>query len=492
MYRSYVDECARSNTMNGESVEVVSVKTKHTIKSGNGKPQLNIYHLFCIAFVAFWIGVVFASVTLNTRAVRTPCTPPDCIDDRIGSTFINRDTNFLLQINRSKKGDVKKNKLITRNVNTPVENEYIGEKKMILLYGNKVWNKYDKWHRYDWRQCPQAYSNCRITTDFSRLAQSSAVVYNAADMPSQEHVENIKTNGKIKRVFLSGLTPLRTKFQPKDFNNFFDLSITYKSESNIRIPYWPNDGLLPHMYRPRPEKAATNLTKNALLDLEDEIKHYFTRSGKEAFMAATITNCEDGHYPNLYMAKLQDEGLIYTYSLSDNKTCLKRMKETKRLPCHGELSDDCVKHFETFKFIVLPDDDLCKDYTTRKYWTSIFAWRTVPLLYGGGNYKKHLIPNSYIDCVGNEDYISPSFKKAYLTSQDPLKYYKTFHLWRHENRVETFHWQCELCRELNEKAAKTSKKIDMNKFWNKEKECGEQTDIHELMRLQFVRTGVSY
>lgn len=164
------------------------------------------------------------------------------------------------------------------------------------------------------------------------------------------------------------------------------------------------------------------------------------------------------------------------------------MKDTIKLPCKEELSDDCVKHYEIFKFVITPDEDLCKDYTTRKYWTSIFAWQAVPLLYGAGDYKKHLIPNSYIDCVGKEDYISPSFKKAYYPSQDPVKYYKKFHLWRHENRVEKFHWQCELCRELHEK--NKTLKIDMTKFWNKEKDCGEKIPTHELMRLQLVRTGV--
>ena len=89
----------------------------------------------------------------------------------------------------------------------------------------------------------------------------------------------------------------------------------------------------------------------------------------------------------------------------------------------------------------------------------------MPLLYGASSYSKFLIPNSSIDTIGNEDYISPSFIKAYGPSQIDIKYYKTFRLWKHKDRVETFYWQCELCRELS--SSKYRQRIKMSEFWNK-------------------------
>lgn len=479
-----------------ESVVIIDVPVKSKIiKNGNGKNQLSLYHLFFIALIAFWFGVVFASITLSTRAVQqSTCTPPGCQENQQnGNIFIDKDT-YLVQ-NMSKRtadhNNDDPNKLITRRVSTiSSENEQLGEKKIILLHGDKVWTKYDKWHRYDWRKCPAKYSNCRITTDASRMSQSAAVVYNAEDMPLEEHVDLVRKR-KVKRVFLSGKTPLRTTFKPADYDNFFDMTVTYKSDSTVRIPYWPNDGLLPEMYRPRPESDIKNLTDDDMLDLKDELKGFYQKSGKDPFMGAVVENCADQQYPNLYMRKLQEEGMIHAYSLNDTDQCKKHMKDTSILPCNGgELSDDCVKHFEIFKYILVPDDDLCIDYTTRKYWAAIFAWQAVPLVYGAGNYQKHLIPNSYIDCVGKEDYVSPSFKKAWYPSQNELEYYKTYHLWRHQNRVEKYHWQCELCAALNTADADTDAKVDMKKFWNKETECGDKIRIHELMRLQLVRTGV--
>ena len=221
------------------------------------------------------------------------------------------------------------------------------------------------------------------------------------------------------------------------------------------------------------------------------MKDYFTRFGKQHLLAYTVKFCEDKLYPNLFVGKLRDEGMINTFALNNSKECMDKVAGTVVLPCGGGiLSDDCVKLFETFKFVIVPDEDLCTDYTTRDYWIAILAWQAVPLLYGASDYDKYLIPNSYIDMIGNEEYISPSFKKAYISSKAPMQYYKKFHLWRHEDRVEEYYWQCELCRELNKPKNRMSKKINMSEFWDKDKDCGKKLHVHELMRLQLVRTGV--
>ena len=42
--------------------------------------------------------------------------------------------------------------------------------------------------------------------------------------------------------------------------------------------YWPNDGLLPAMYRPK--TPGRNVAGEDLLDLEDDVKGYFKKFGK--------------------------------------------------------------------------------------------------------------------------------------------------------------------------------------------------------------------
>ncbi|XP_065667815.1 3-galactosyl-N-acetylglucosaminide 4-alpha-L-fucosyltransferase FUT3-like [Hydra vulgaris] len=437
-------------------------------------------HLAAVTLISFWFGVGFTVFILNT--LKENCQGYQCLTNKI------KEESFIVKID-PKYNSIENNnitKFVTRKQNYEKDHLNTVNTKTIYLHDKDVWNKYDLWQPIHWSKCPPKASKCRITTDPNQLESSDAVVYNSLKMPSIDQIDNIKA-AKFKRVFLSGQTPTQSSFNPKNFDGFFDLTITYKDESDIRIPYWPNDGILPSMYRPKRIKGA-EINNETLLEIEDEVKSYFSKFGKDQFMAFTIKNCSQNLFSNMFVKKLREEGNINIYSLVNQKECLQMIIDTTVLPCKNFDWDDCVKHFERVKFVITPDEDLCIDYTTRDYWKAILAWNAVPLLYGAGNYKKHLIPNSYIDTVANEDYISPSFQKAYGPSQDDLKYYKTFHLWRHEDRVEEYYWQCELCDILRKE--KVSKKVKMSEFWDKDKNCGKSLDVYEKMRLQLVRTGV--
>ena len=447
----------------------------------------SILFLSFLLVVAFCCGIIYANYSLDP-ASKTQCIGNECLQGRAKQIKLNSGKPSLTVIESLTENE----KLHTIKESFDEETENYGSKILIFLYGGKVWNKYDKWRKNDWRKCPPKYSNCRITTQKHLLTDSKAIVYNAEDMPTNRHVEKVIGDKTIKRIFLSGKTPSETNFNPSLYKDFFDLSITYKRESTIRIPYWPNDGLLPAMYRP---KVSHELDEEEILDLEDELENYFKKVGKEEFLAFLIKNCSENHYPNMFVKKLREEGLINTFAGKDSK-CMQQIPETVFLPCNISSLDDCSRHFERFKFIITPDEFLCTDYTTRDYWYAILAWQAVPLIYGAGNYDKHLIPNSYINMLAS-DYISPSFKAAHEVLQDPIKYYKTFHLWRHQDSYESFYWQCELCQLLQEEQGNPealdntqSRKIDMTSFWDKDKQCGLKVQDHELMRLQFVRTGV--
>jgi len=474
-----------------QSSAINNVEQTHMIKNRNlqlstvskKNMSISLLHITLLTLGAFWFGVIFSQLALNSKISDSykECMSPECL---LNLTF-NKEENVA---NEEKLEEIPLfgSKLIIReDVDEVPEN--MKSKKLILLHG-KPWNKYDKWQRFDWHKCPPKWSNCRITTDRNRLFEISAVVYNAEDMPTTYDIDKTKFVDSVQKVFLSGLTPLDTKFDPKKYEDFFDLSITYKSDSTIRIPYWPNDGLLPAMYRPKPQTKI--LSAEEMLDLEDEVKDYFVKFGKDHFMGYTSKSCEKDNYANLFVGKLREEGMINTYSIHNKSECLNLIKDTIELPCRGLTTDDCSKHFERFKYMITADESLCVDYITRDYWNAILAWQTVPMLYGASDYKKLLVPNSYIDMVAEEDYISPSFKKAYGPAQNEMSYYKAFHLWRHEERIEEYYWQCELCRTIKQIPNVKKNKIKMQEFWNAAKDCGEKLTVHERMRLQLVRTGV--
>ena len=438
--------------------------------------KFTFFHLAAVTLISFWFGVGFTIFILNT--LKDTCQGTQC-----GVKAVETPLN----INNDNQEDVSNStKFATRKAEVEKDRLNLVNSKLIYLHDKQIWNKYDMWQAFDWSKCPPKASRCRITTDENHLESSDAVVFNSLKMPSLDQVKNLKS-GKFKRVFLSGETPVRSMFDPKNYDDFFDYTITHKSESDIRIPYWPNDGILPAMYRPKHRKNI-RIDNETMLSIEDEVKSYFTRYGKEEFMAYIIKNCSLDLFSNMFVKKMREEGLISIYSMSNAQECMKMIIDTTVLPCRFYDGDDCVKHFERIKFVITPDEELCVDYTTRDYWKAVIAWNAVPLLYGAGNYKKHLIPNSYIDTVDEEDYISPSFQKAYKPSQNDLQYYKSFQLWRHENSVEEYYWQCELCEILQRE--KETKKLKMSDFWDKDINCGKSLNVYEKMRLQLVRTGV--
>ena len=87
------------------------------------------------------------------------------------------------------------------------------------------------------------------------------------------------------------------------------------------------------MYKPK--APGRNVAGEDLLDLEDDVKGYFKKFGKEFFIGYTIRNCGEQH-PNLFVGKLRKEGLINTYALNSSNACINQIKEMVKLPCQGE------------------------------------------------------------------------------------------------------------------------------------------------------------
>ena len=239
------------------------------------KLNFNKFHLSLVTLAAFWIGVIFTHYILGSSFVHSKeCSGAGCLKVSPVSRTMFENKNGLAKkdegdvIDSEDDNEAQKQgftKLITRKSNIDDTYEDISLKKLILLHGENVWTQYDNWHRYDWNKCPISSSNCRITTDLSRTSSSDAIVYNSAKMPTSSDMEKVK-GYSAKHVFLSGLTPLRTRFKPSDYDDFFDTTISYKSNSDVRIPYWPNDGLLPAMYRPKPTTKV--IEGEEMLDIE--------------------------------------------------------------------------------------------------------------------------------------------------------------------------------------------------------------------------------
>ena len=452
-------------------------------RSSLSKRKLYYGNLYIIAVIimVFWAGVFVSSHFLHSGYIQSSSTQCTCE----GSTKIN-----------NHKGDLNENKEKTPEfvklsdpefVQEPEKNLKTENNKLILLYRKKIWTKFDSWTSEDWRKkCPQQ-PNCRITFDTNLLRQSSAVVFNGLHMPSVQsakHMNDIRAQSKTpsKFVFLSGLTPLETSFDPSLYEGLFDMTITYKQDSNIRIPYWPNDPILPSMLRAK--EPSRVLTEEEEAEFKQSRKHFFDYSDKTNFMAFVIKKCGSQLFPNAWMKKMREEGTIDIFTI-DN--CTNILPDTKIFPCKNLYSDECCKLMEKYKFVAIPEYQLCKDYVSRDYWYSLMAWETVPVVWGAADYKKVTIANTFVNGL-ESDYISPAFKEARKGSEDTGEYNR-YLKWTQEQRVDTFYWQCELCQQLYSNDESEKEPIVFSEFWGKEQNCGPRTEWYKLAKAQLVRTG---
>ncbi len=358
-------------------------------------------------------------------------------------------------------------------------------KKLIVLYGRNIWSKFDTWSSTDWNnKCSR--QDCSISLDASAASRSSAVVFNALQMPSQRHLNLFQkarrqSDTQSKFVFLSGVTPTKTKFDAEDYDLFFDLTITYKKDSDVRIPYWPNDLILPSMFRQSPVNSTSVAQYNENLD------DFFVKQGKKKFMLCIVKSCTKSVWSGGFVRKMREEGVIDIYTLDKcDDDDDKKLKEAKQLPCSELFSDECVKFVEQYRFVTIALDEYCDGYIPREYWYAISAWQAVPVLWGCQS--DALIKNTFINAL-DEEYISPTFKKARSASDDPKNYLK-YSLEKNQGQVDKFYWQCELCKILHGERKSARTLLSFAEFWDKDRDCGKNSKSYKLAKGQLVRTGV--
>eukprot|EP00794_Sanderia_malayensis_P007188 gene7188-7994_t len=362
--------------------------------------------------------------------------------------------------------------------------------KLIILYGRDIWTKFDSWDSSDWKsKCSR--QDCAINFELSSIPASSAVVFNALQMPSTKHKNLLQktrrqSGAESKFVFLSGVTPLNTSFDAEDYDLFFDLTVTYKRDSDVRIPYWPNDLILPSMYGLH--STNYNDTTTASDYDPDMIQGLFHVLGKQKFMLCIVKTCKASAWSSSFIRKLRDEGVVDIYTLekcdNDNGDVMP-IKDAKPLPCASLFTDECVRFVEQYKFVAITLDEYCDGYVPREYWYAITAWQTIPVLWGC--FSEDLIKNTFINAL-EEEYISPTFKKALSVSKDPQNYLK-FSFGNNERRGRKFYWQCELCKLLHGEKRSAKTLLSFAEFWDKDQDCNENSQNYKLAKAQLVRTG---
>ena len=136
-------------------------------------------------------------------------------------------------------------------------------RKKILIYtslfGSLPWGyvPYDyNFTNFDGTLCP--VSDCEATYNKSEISSSDLVVFYGRDLPSIEHMKSIsRTERSLNQqwVFYMHESPIYSYFNAPSLNGIFNLTASYRSDSDILVTYW--------FYEPlRDEDPRPNLNHN--------------------------------------------------------------------------------------------------------------------------------------------------------------------------------------------------------------------------------------
>ena len=236
-------------------------------------------------------------------------------------------------------------------------------------------------------------------------------------------------------------SPDRTANMVTKLSGIFNLTMTYRLDSDIAIPYGGYN--LRHKVLSHMQFIATALTK---------IKR------KDRLVAWFVSHCSTGGVRERYVKMLQKYIPVDIYGRCGNLKC--PTNESKA--CYAMLD-------KRYKFYLSFENSICTDYATEKVFNVLRDTYTVPVVYGGGNYSHLTPPNSIINV---QDFESPKALAEHLLrlSKDTRALIQHL-IWKELFVVSTYAFRgkgyCRLCEILNDESfsRRVYMQKDLDNFW---------------------------
>lgn len=227
------------------------------------------------------------------------------------------------------------------------------------------------------RQCP--YQNCFLTDDssyFADLTEFDVLLFNVInlrtgmDLPKQR---SIKQRYVLFGMEHLGYCPLSTVY-----NGFFNLTWTYKLQSDSPLPYIAIKNKSGHVIGPKEKMHWMEI---------DEMKptsKYVKRKirGKKIAAAWIVSHCDTVNKRYEFVEELQKHLAGYNHSVDIYGHC------GKSLCPLNEAMNECYALIESdYYFYLSFENSFHSDYVTEKLLHALEHF-AVPVVYGGANYTR--------------------------------------------------------------------------------------------------------
>lgn len=335
------------------------------------------------------------------------------------------------------------------------------------------------------------------------LERSDAVLVHAPDLFNLPSRQVYKRNPKQIWLYYSMESQTRTAcsshYSYKDLDGWFNLTATFKQDSDIVTDYRPFPSWQSIFYR---DDYINQYTK-WLQASQIESKH-------EAKVMWLVSNCVTRSRREDYIKELAKYIKIDVYG-----KCGKQFGSSLNVmpdPCAQNKTLECnIDLFTRYKFYLAFENCLCNDYITEKFWrfyTPEYLFRVdiVPIVRGARakQYQNLAYENDRMSFINADDFQSPRELASYLNklisdrslfmrhmkwklnminrfSQSPIK---------QNINLESKSLFCEVCARLYDPSfMESTKTVDISKWFLSDSECWDEPYPSTLMKYFFRLVG---
>ena len=294
-----------------------------------------------------------------------------------------------------------------------------------------LWNSTRKWWMFpdgplslQDNTCP--VKNCWTTHDRGLINQSDAVLI----FPYYDNISDLGRMGYSQLlVFVEREPPRRSSDYLKRFANVYGVTLTYRNDSDIPVPYG----------------------KVETLTSRDIDTSAFSKPDRKDRALWIVSNCNAQSERVKYVNQLSEHFPVDVFGYCGTNQ--------QRVPLNGSFLD----FIRSYKFYLAFENNICRDYVTEKVWRSLEIG-VVPIVLGGASYSKALPPNSYLDV---RNFSSPKLLSRHLRYlSENKKAYEQYFMWKKDHAIFVPNMPCELCKYLN--ARNFNRQIDLYKWWTQD------------------------
>ncbi len=224
---------------------------------------------------------------------------------------------------------------------------------------------------------------CQLTTDRGNLAGADAIVYHIPTLPRKPRFDQ---SNQLHVAWSMESESNYPRLRDPAFIDRFDLTMTYRLDSNIPVPYLSQylsgDGIVPVLRRPVPSKTPGNLASMF-------ISSSMNKSGRDGYVAELMKHLD-------------------VHSFGKRRT-------NRRLPVEDRGRPSKLHTISQYKFDLSFENSIDDDYVTEKFYDPLICG-TVPVYLGAPNIDQ-FAPGEHC-FINTADFAGPRELADYLLHLD--------------------------------------------------------------------------